>query len=90
MLQTAHTLKALPALDETPSSLPVDIVADAILDLGDLNETSVSGSVLLRQFSHDPSTIYHVQDARAFKWTGELLPALKEAGLDFEILPKRQ
>ncbi|KAL5002470.1 hypothetical protein BDV10DRAFT_202602 [Aspergillus recurvatus] len=90
MLQTAHTLKALPALDETPSWLPVDIVADAILDLSDLNETPVSSSAILRQFSHDPSTIYHVQNAKTFKWTEELLPALKEAGLDFEVLPKRQ
>ncbi|KAL4949466.1 hypothetical protein BDW69DRAFT_202833 [Aspergillus filifer] len=60
MLQTAQTLKALPALDETP------------------------------QFSHDPRTIYHVQNAKTFRWTEELLPALQEAGLDFEILPKRQ
>lgn len=90
MLQTAHTLKALPALDETPSWLPVDVVADAILDLASLNESSVSGSAILRQFSHDPSTVYHVQNSRTFKWTEELLPALKEAGLDFEILPQRQ
>ncbi|KAL4991464.1 hypothetical protein BDW68DRAFT_198708 [Aspergillus falconensis] len=89
MLQTSHTLKALPALDETPSWLPVDIVADAVLDLSGLNGTSVSGSAILRQFSRDPSTIYHVQNARTFNWTEELLPALKEAGLDFEILPKR-
>ncbi|KAL4906800.1 hypothetical protein BDW74DRAFT_149651 [Aspergillus multicolor] len=90
MLQTAHTFKALPAIDETPSWLPVDIVADAVLDLSGLNEASVSGSAILRQFSHDPKTVYHVQNAKTFKWTEELLPALKEAGLDFEILPKRQ
>ncbi|KAL4781790.1 hypothetical protein BJX76DRAFT_369564 [Aspergillus varians] len=90
MLQTARTLKALPALDETPSWLPVDIVADAVLDLTSLNDTSVSGAATLRQFSYDPTTVYHVQNAKTFKWTEELLPALKEAGLDFEVLPKRQ
>jgi thioester reductase-like protein len=90
MLQTAHTLKALPALDETPSWLPVDIVADAVLDLTNLNDTSVSSSTALRKFSHDSQTVYHVQNSRTFNWTEELLPALKEAGLDFEILPKRQ
>ncbi|KAL4941645.1 hypothetical protein BDV06DRAFT_235965 [Aspergillus oleicola] len=90
MFQTAQTLKALPALDETPSWLPVDIVAHAVLDLAGLNDTSVSGSATLRQFSHDPHTVYHVQNARTFKWTEELLPALKKAGLDFEILPKRE
>ncbi|KAL4873584.1 hypothetical protein BDV12DRAFT_208521 [Aspergillus spectabilis] len=90
MLQTAHTLKALPALDETPSWLPVDIVADAVLDLTNLNDTSVSSSTALREFSHDSQTVYHVQNSRTFRWTEELLPALKKAGLDFEILPKRQ
>ncbi|KAL4800546.1 hypothetical protein BDV19DRAFT_398068 [Aspergillus venezuelensis] len=90
MLQTAQTLKALPALDETPSWLPVDIVADAVLDLAGLNDTTVSGSPTLRQFSHDPRTIYHVQNPRTFRWTEDLLPALKEAGLDFETLPKRE
>ncbi|KAL4755761.1 uncharacterized protein BDW70DRAFT_167943 [Aspergillus foveolatus] len=90
MLQTALTLKALPELDETPSWLPVDIVADAVLDLSGLNKTSASVSAVLRQFSYDPSTIYHVQNPRAFSWTKELLPALKEAGLDFEVLPKRE
>ncbi|BCS22828.1 putative NRPS-like protein biosynthetic cluster [Aspergillus puulaauensis] len=90
MLQTAHTLKVLPALDETPSWLPVDVVADAILDLASLNDSPISGSAILRQFSHDPNTVYHVQNSRTFKWTEELLPALKEAGLDFEILTQRQ
>ncbi|KAL2794351.1 hypothetical protein BJX66DRAFT_351276 [Aspergillus keveii] len=89
MLQTAHTLKALPALDETPSWLPVDIVADAVLDLAGLNENCAS-SVTLKGFSYDPQTVYHVQNARTFRWTEDLLPALKSAGLDFEVLPKRE
>ncbi|KAL4924554.1 uncharacterized protein BDV17DRAFT_284616 [Aspergillus undulatus] len=87
MLQTAQTLKALPALDETPSWLPVDIVADAVLDLANLNDTR---SPALTQFSHDPDTVYHIQNARTFRWTEDLLPALKAAGLDFEVFEKRQ
>ncbi|KAL2813106.1 hypothetical protein BJX63DRAFT_432153 [Aspergillus granulosus] len=90
MLQTAHTLKALPALDETPSWLPVDIVANAVLDLADLNETPNASYVAVKGFSYDPQTVYHVQNAKTFRWTEELLPALKRAGLDFEILPKRE
>ncbi|KAL4884773.1 hypothetical protein BJY04DRAFT_233049 [Aspergillus karnatakaensis] len=90
MLQTAHTLRALPALDETPSWLPVDIVADAVLDLTNLNNTPSANSTAWRRFAHDPQTVYHVQNARTFKWTEELLPALRAAGLDFEVLPKRQ
>ncbi|KAL2831135.1 putative NRPS-like enzyme [Aspergillus cavernicola] len=67
MLQTAHILNALPALDETPSC-----------------------SASLRMSLHDPRTVYHVQNARIFKWTEELLPALKQAGLEFDVLPKCQ
>ncbi|KAL3464342.1 hypothetical protein BJX64DRAFT_286473 [Aspergillus heterothallicus] len=90
MLQTAHTLKALPALDETPSWLPVDLVADAILDLADLNENLGASHVAVKGFSYDSQTVYHVQNAKTFRWTEDLLPALKKAGLDFEILPKRE
>ncbi|KAL3470953.1 hypothetical protein BJX99DRAFT_238410 [Aspergillus californicus] len=90
MLQTAHTLKALPALDETPSWLPVDLVAEAILELTGLNSNSGADSVSLRMSSLGPKTIYHVQNARTFRWTEELLPALKKAGLEFEVLPKRE
>lgn len=40
MLQSAVPLKALPDLDEMPSWLPVDIVADAILDLTEINQVA--------------------------------------------------
>lgn len=85
MLQSAVTLKALPELEETPSWLPVDCVADAILDL-----TGINPNPQARAYAHDPTVIYHVQNARTFQWTQDLLPALKAAGLDFEVLPKRQ
>ncbi|KAJ0425986.1 putative NRPS-like enzyme [Aspergillus carlsbadensis] len=90
MLQTAHTLKALPKLDETPSWLLVDVVADAVLDLADLNKSGSASSVAVKGFSYDPQTVYHVQNARTFGWTEDLLPALRSAGLDFEVLPKRE
>ncbi|PLB48180.1 NRPS-like enzyme [Aspergillus steynii IBT 23096] len=85
MLQSAVTLKALPELEETPSWLPVDCVADAILDLTGLNPNPEA-----KAFAHDPKVVYHVQNACTFNWTRDLLPALKAAGLEFEVLPKRQ
>ncbi|KAL5334813.1 hypothetical protein BJX70DRAFT_391121 [Aspergillus crustosus] len=90
MLQTAQTLKALPALDETPSWLPIDVVAEAILALTRLNDTPVSSTAALRRFSHDSKTVYHVQKAETFNWTEDLLPASIKVGLDFEILPKKR
>ncbi|KAF9894710.1 hypothetical protein FE257_006600 [Aspergillus nanangensis] len=88
MLQTAATLKALPALDETPSWLPVDVVADAVLELAGVvtSESSSAGGV----YSQDSNVVFHLQNVKTFRWTEDLLPALKQSGLEFEVLPKRQ
>ena len=86
MLRSAVTMKALPALDETPSWTPVDVVAGTVLDLtgisGDANQVS---STL-----HDAQTVYHIQNPRLFHWTRDLLPALRKAGLDFETVSQRE
>ena len=85
MLQTAKTLGALPALDETPAWLPVDIVARSILELSGIVPND-NAKVL----AHDPSVVYHVQNSKTFRWTQDLLPALQHAGLKFDILSKRE
>ena len=85
IIQSATTLKALPALDETPSWLPVDIVAQAILDLCDINKNENR-----KLYTDDPQTVYHVQNSLTFHWTTDLLPALKDAGLEFDVLPQRE
>lgn len=85
MLQTAKTLGALPALDETPSWLPVDVVANAVLEL-----SGIFPNDRAKSFAHDPDVVYHVQNSRTFRWTEDLLPALQRSGLKFEILPKRE
>lgn len=87
MLQTAVTMKALPALDESPSWLPVDVVADAILELTKI-KPDANGKAEL--FSHDSQVVYYVQNAKTFRWTEDLLPALHDAGLDFEVVNKRE
>ena len=38
----------------------------------------------------DPSLVYHVLNPNRFRWTEDLLPALKRAGLSFEIVPQRE
>ncbi|KAI1855756.1 hypothetical protein JX265_012201 [Neoarthrinium moseri] len=74
MLQTAATMGALPKLTETPSWLPVDTVAQTILDIS-LSDTG--------------STFANVTNPKTFDWTNDLLPALKAAGLQFqEVEPK--
>ncbi|KAJ6014375.1 NRPS-like enzyme [Penicillium herquei] len=85
MLQTAKTLRALPVLDETPSWLPVDVVAKAVLEL-----TGIFPNEKAKCFAHDPNVVYHLQNSTTFRWTEDLLPALQRAGLQFEVLPKRE
>ncbi|KDN71051.1 putative male sterility protein [Colletotrichum sublineola] len=74
MLQTAITVGALPKLRETPSWLPVDTVAQGVVDIS---------------LSDADGVFANVVNARTFSWTDELLPALRAAGLEFdEVEPK--
>ncbi|KAB8300552.1 hypothetical protein EYC80_000712 [Monilinia laxa] len=87
MIRSATTLGALPALDETPSWLPADIVAQAVLELAGLDKPSLEAP------EEDPdlkSIVYHVQNSHTFSWTNDLLPALQEAGLKFKIVDQRE
>ena len=101
MIQTAVTLGALPQLDEvsgfhsfplSPSRiltvnqemtwLPVDYAASIILDVCKPDCAAARAS--------DPDLVYHVLNPARFHWTKDMLPALSEAGLQFESLPTDQ
>ncbi|PNP49986.1 hypothetical protein THARTR1_09317 [Trichoderma harzianum] len=74
MMQTAVTIGALPKLQETPSWLPVDVVADAVTDIS----LSTAGSIFA-----------NITNPQVFSWTDDLLPALRKCGLVFdEVEPK--
>ncbi|KAL7928112.1 acetyl-CoA synthetase-like protein [Trichoderma chlorosporum] len=74
MMQTALTIGALPKLQETPSWLPVDVVADAVTDI------SLSGA---------GSIFANITNPQVFSWNNDLLPALRKSGLVFdEVEPK--
>lgn len=74
MMQTALTVGALPTLRETPSWLPVDIVAKAVVEI----TLSDAGSIFA-----------NVTNPRTFDWVKDLLPALRKSGLSFdEVEPK--
>ena len=75
MIQSALTIGALPKLSETPSWLPVDVIAQAVTDI---SLSDAQGSVFT-----------NVTNPKTFHWTNDLLPALKKAGLLFEeVEPK--
>ena len=89
MFRAAVTLGALPALDETPSWLPVDVSARAVLELSGLSSQGTqTAGYFARQ---DPeSVVYHVQNPSTARWTEDILPALAAAGLDFEVVNQRE
>ncbi|KAI1462010.1 L-aminoadipate-semialdehyde dehydrogenase [Annulohypoxylon moriforme] len=84
MIQSATTIGALPMLDETPSWLPVDICAAAILELSGLSPSAKG------HLSENSEEVYHVLNPILFSWSKDLLPALRAAGLEFETVSQRE
>lgn len=81
MIQSATTIGALPALEETPSWMPVDEVARAVVELSHLG---------IWDKASDEEVVYQVQNAKLFSWAEDLLPAIRAAGLQFEIVGQRE
>ena len=81
IIRSALTLRALPALDETESWLPVDIVAVAMLDLAGIS----TGTVLVSDSETD--LVYDAENPHTFSWTDSLLAEPHQSGLDFLTVP---
>lgn len=74
LMQSALTIGALPRLQETTAWLPVDTVAEAVVDIS---------------LSDAPSLVVNVVNHKTCSWTEDILPALRDAGLEFEeVEPK--
>ncbi|KAB2573270.1 Non-canonical non-ribosomal peptide synthetase FUB8 [Lasiodiplodia theobromae] len=72
----------LPALDESPSWLPIDVAAAAILDIA-LPEERESGGV-----DGEGGVVYHILNPQHFHWTRDFVPALRRTGLlpEFDVV----
>jgi carbohydrate kinase (thermoresistant glucokinase family) len=75
IFQTAETIKALPLLDDILSWTPVDTIASAVIEA---------------TRSPTASDVLNITNPTLNHWTRDLLPLLASAGLDFEVLPKRE
>ncbi|KAL1970082.1 hypothetical protein VTN77DRAFT_6487 [Rasamsonia byssochlamydoides] len=75
MLQSAITIGALPRLDEWHRWLPVDVVADIVIEAS---------------LSTKRSGVLNIVNHHAFHWTKDLIPLLHNAGLDFIELDQRE
>ncbi|KAJ5639473.1 uncharacterized protein N7484_007335 [Penicillium longicatenatum] len=82
MFRSALTTGALPALNESPTWLPVDQCAQAVTEIA-LDASGLQSEVDL---------VYHLVNPNAFSWTNDLLPALKQ-GADlpqFEVVSPQE
>lgn len=68
MLQSALTIGSLPRLHETHRWLPVDTVAQSIIE---------------QSFSSFDSGVLNIVNQHSFHWSHDLIPFLRHAGLDF-------
>ncbi|XPT03556.1 hypothetical protein M3J09_012647 [Ascochyta lentis] len=74
MMQSALTIGALPKLQENPSWTPVDVIAKAVSEIA---------------LSNAGPIVANITNPKTFSWTNDLLPALRQAGLEFdEVEPK--
>jgi thioester reductase-like protein len=69
MIRSAVSMGALPALSDTLTWLPVDVVARVIVEL-------------CQSAAHQD--VYNLLNPRSIDWTRDLLPMLRGAGLSFE------
>ncbi|HVR62303.1 MAG TPA: SDR family oxidoreductase, partial [Polyangia bacterium] len=71
MIRSAVSMGALPTLNDTLTWLPIDVVAQVIVEICQARE------------AHD---VYHVVNPRSLNWTRDLLPMLRDAGLAFQSI----
>lgn len=82
MFRSALTTGALPELSESPTWLPVDQCAQAVVDL------AMKGAAA----SQDVDLVYHLVNPKSFSWKDDLLPALKQGSAlpEFEIVSPQE
>lgn len=97
MVRSALTVRALPALHERPSWLPVDACADAVVELAlsDVREAEGSERTRVRRDGGDGSSadlVYHLVNPRTFDWSADFLPALKRCSAlpDFDVVSPQE
>lgn len=85
MLQSATTIGVLPKLDESPLWLPVDTVADTVIDIA----LSSAGATATPD-SDSNDAIFNIVSHHPFHWTRDLLRYLHHSGLQFKELEQRE
>lgn len=93
MIRSALAIGALPAQDERCTWLPVDTVANSIVEIAGLGKKE---TLQADEDDEDVSSsipefyVYNVVNAHTFGWTEDFLPALRAGGLHFETLAPKE
>ncbi|KAK4953449.1 hypothetical protein LTR28_006462 [Elasticomyces elasticus] len=74
MIRSALTLKTLPALDVVCSWIPVDTLASSIIEIALDCKDIPEGQT------------WNLENPKTFHWTRDLLPVLRNAGLQFDTV----
>ena len=83
MIRSALSMKALPALNEDCSWIPVDTLATAILEV---SRTVQSAPKPCDIDGTNPPVVYNMCNPHVFSWD-QLLEKVRKAGLEFETVP---
>ena len=87
MIRSSLVTGVLPALEEECAWLPVDVVAQGVLEVAGVAGVAggagdINGSRITNQ-SVESGAVYNFINPHTFSWTQDLLPALRNAGLRF-------
>lgn len=81
---------ALPMLGpgrDACSWLQADTLADAILDIAGISDSVTGRSGREDGQDNDKQLVYNLVNPRVFSWMNEFIPALRLAGLEFDLVP---
>lgn len=87
MVRSAWSTGVLPDSPggaDSCSWIDVDSLSQAILEIGRLDRLVAGGADSEKQ-----RLVYNLVHARPFSWKDDFLPALKKAGLDFEVVGRQ-
>jgi thioester reductase-like protein len=103
MVRSALTVRALPALQEQPSWLPVDSCAEAVVELALSGRQRAESPEKAQGRTRDDDDadggsaadvdlVYHIVNPQTFNWSGDFLPALKKCEVfpDFYIVSPQE
>lgn len=92
MIQSSNknSAGALPILGpgrDACSWLQADTLADAILDIAGISDSVTESSGRNNGQDKDKQLVYNLVNPRVFSWMNEFIPALRLAGLEFDLVP---